>query len=584
LAEIIKDATEIATEYYLDYSKYVLSTRALSNLNDGLKTVQKRLIWEALKLPNLFSKSVNLVGNTVKIHPHGSDATYSSLANLTCFTSRIPLFDSQGNFGGFNSPPAAARYTSCKLSDHARFNYQFLAYADFVEGEMGVDEPSALPCLIPYALVAGSEGIGVGFTSKVIPLDLMEVIDYYIDTIKDKSRKTVPRPDFGEVILLEDKKKIQKIVSKHEGSIEVVPVITQESDKILVVNCLYKKNIETVIKGLGDLINSDKVDFRNETSSRERYVFEINSKDISISELRDRLESICRVKANFKRLMTDGQGKAIYCSFDYVVRKSLEYLNEAIDRKFQSELDELQFKKSVLEALDYLKKSSMFKKLPNSSVSEVRGFIEKKFPSDVSSEVVKKPLSYVTKDHDNELEDILLRIKSLKDIDRVEYLVNLYEEYRELVLPYYNDRKHSIYESEISNKVKKVTLFDKLLKVTSSGIEVKSKVYLVTDSGYVFVRDLDLGGSTDISVSDISGTILGFATDFHKYLVVRSKNGIISFDLDNIDKDKKLVKLRDGEKITSVKGYYDASTIRIKKKTYRVNEFLRTKTSFLIGV
>ncbi len=579
------DATNIVTEYYKDYAIYVLETRALADVRDGLKSVQRRLVFEAEKFPDSMTKSANIIGNTVKIHPHSSESIYGALVGMTCYTNRLPLFDGKGNWGGHTSDAAASRYTGCKLSEHARFNYtQFVDDADYMIGEVGYTEPSALSSLIPYALISGSQGIGVGFTSNVVPLDLLEVIDYYIATIQRSKRKKIPRPDFGEMILLGNKSDIEKVVREYGGPLSLCPVIKQESNTVLVVECLYKRNIEAVLKSLSHLIASDKVDFRNETSEKERYVFEIMDNGVSLVGLRSLLEKACSVKVNFNRLMVE-DGKAVYCSLQYVVDKSLEYLNKVLDKKFQRELEKRQFNLQVLMALKELKNSPIFKTLPSMKTSEVRSFIEKNYSSEVSAEVVKKPLSYLTKDHDGEIDTIKSSIAAITSINREEYLIQLYEDYRNLVLPFYQARNHTIYESEVSSDTLRISMNKERtsLIASHSGDDFDKKIFILTDTGQLFVREINVVTPTEIALSDISEKIAGFATDKHRYFVVSgTDNKAAVFAIENLTQDKLLIKLSSKDKIARAFGINDEK-FKLGSSIYKVDRFLRSRTSAMIA-
>src|SRR5579864_4697078 len=171
---------------YLDYAMSVIVGRALPDVRDGLKPVHRRVLYgmfEAGLQPNRpYKKSATTVGDVMgKYHPHGDSAIYDALVRMgQPFSLRHPLVHPKGNFGSLDDPPAAARYTECRLTPIA---LQMLAdidentvdFADNYSGE--VEEPLVLPSRFPNMLVNGSQGIAVGMATNIPPHNLAEVID-----------------------------------------------------------------------------------------------------------------------------------------------------------------------------------------------------------------------------------------------------------------------------------------------------------------------------------------------------------------------------------------------------------------------
>ena len=171
---------------FLDYSMSVITARALPDARDGLKPVHRRILWgmyDMRALPDRPTlKCARVTGDVMgKYHPHGDSAIYDALVRMgQDFSLRHPLVHPKGNFGSLDDPPAAARYTECRLTPIA---LQMLAdidedtvdFADNYSGE--VDEPLVLPSRFPNLLVNGSQGIAVGMATNIPPHNLGEVID-----------------------------------------------------------------------------------------------------------------------------------------------------------------------------------------------------------------------------------------------------------------------------------------------------------------------------------------------------------------------------------------------------------------------
>ena len=197
---------------YLDYAMSVIVSRALPDARDGLKPVQRRILYAMHDLgmrPNSsYKKSARLVGEVLgKWHPHGDSAVYDAMVRLAQdFTVRMPLVDGQGNFGSIdNDPPAAMRYTEAKLSKVAE---EMLANLDqdTVDWSLNFDdtlrEPTVLPARLPNLLVNGASGIAVGMATNIPPHNLREVCNA-VNTLIDNPEatveelmKSVKAPDF----------------------------------------------------------------------------------------------------------------------------------------------------------------------------------------------------------------------------------------------------------------------------------------------------------------------------------------------------------------------------------------------------
>ena len=180
---------------FLDYTSYVIRERAIPDVADGLKPVQRRILQTLFNMDDgRFHKVANVVGDCMKLHPHGDASIFSALVNLA---NKGYLIDRQGNFGNIftGDQASAARYIECRLSTLARetlFNKDLTEFTDSYDGRM--QEPVALPAKIPLLLMQGAEGIAVGMATKIMPHNFCELLDAQKNILRDEP--FVLYPDF----------------------------------------------------------------------------------------------------------------------------------------------------------------------------------------------------------------------------------------------------------------------------------------------------------------------------------------------------------------------------------------------------
>lgn len=180
---------------FLDYTSYVIRERAIPDINDGLKPVQRRILQTLHNMDDgRFHKVANVVGETMKLHPHGDQSIFAALVNLA---NKGYLIDRQGNFGNIftGDQASAARYIECRLSPLARetlFNKDLTEFVDSYDGRM--QEPVSLPAKLPMLLLLGAEGIAVGMATKIMPHNFRELLKCQIKYLN--GRKFTLYPDF----------------------------------------------------------------------------------------------------------------------------------------------------------------------------------------------------------------------------------------------------------------------------------------------------------------------------------------------------------------------------------------------------
>jgi DNA gyrase subunit A len=298
------DLAEEARKRYLSYALSVVTSRALPDVRDGLKPVQRRILYAMhrdfhLTPEGRHRKSATVVGRVIGVyHPHGDQAVYEAMVRLAQpFTMRSPLVDGHGNFGSIDGDPAAAyRYTEVKLQKLAMAVLEELGQ-DTVESrpnfDGSTDEPVVLPAQFPNLLVNGSSGIAVGMATNIPPHNLREVVNACLRLVRSRELSTaqlmtsVKGPDFpvgGEVITERDE--LVRIYEEGRGSIKVratyqVEEVKRSASRIVVQTIPYMINKATVVEDLAELIAKRKVpglaDVRDESTEEIRIVLELKA-------------------------------------------------------------------------------------------------------------------------------------------------------------------------------------------------------------------------------------------------------------------------------------------------------------------
>src|SRR6187401_1503452 len=178
---------------FLDYASYVIRDRALPNLADGLKPVQRRILWALHQMDDgRFMKVANVTGETMKYHPHGNASIDDALVVLT---NKRYLIEGQGNFGNIftGDPAAASRYIECRLTELARTEVFNDSITEFIPSYDGRNkEPVTLPCKLPLTLMLGAEGIAVGLAARILPHNFPELLEAQIAILKKQPFKCLP--------------------------------------------------------------------------------------------------------------------------------------------------------------------------------------------------------------------------------------------------------------------------------------------------------------------------------------------------------------------------------------------------------
>ena len=293
---------ETTRQRYLNYALSVITSRALPDVRDGLKPVQRRILFSMFHNHRLSPdrppiKSAKVVGSVIgEWHPHGDSAVYDAMARMAQWWSlRAPLVDGHGNFGSLDGDrPAAYRYTEVKLTPIAlellnELNKDTVKFQPNYDGKD--EEPMVLPSRFPNLLVNGSTGIAVGMATNIPPHNLVEVIEGAIALIQDRHAtvsdlmKSVKGPDFptgGEI--LNNRAELREIYETGQGSVRLRGEFTVSppahgKSEIMITSIPFAVDKATIVERVGELIAARKVpqliDVRDDSTTDVRIVLEL---------------------------------------------------------------------------------------------------------------------------------------------------------------------------------------------------------------------------------------------------------------------------------------------------------------------
>lgn len=389
--QIIKtEFSEVMQKSYIDYAMSVICQRALPDVRDGLKPVQRRVLYAMEELgltpEKPHRKSARIVGDTMgKYHPHGDSSIYEALVVLEQdFKKGMPLVDGHGNFGSIEGDGAAAmRYTEAKLQKFTQDVYLGDLDKNVVDFQPNFDEtekePVVLPVRIPNLLVNGAEGIAVGMTTSIPPHNLAEVIDAveaYMDkeTIgTDELMEYIKGPDFPTGGIIVNQKELKNIYEtgtgklKLRGKVHFEPAKKRsQRDKLVITEIPYTMigaNISKFISDVVDLIEAkettDVVDVSNESSKEGiRIVLELK-KNADVDRLENLLYKKTRLEDTFGvNMLAIADGKPELLGLKDIIRLHTEFHYDILKRKYETllakELEQKEIKEGLIKACDII--------------------------------------------------------------------------------------------------------------------------------------------------------------------------------------------------------------------------------------
>ncbi len=375
------DMQKTMESYYIDYAMSVIAARALPDVKDGLKPVQRRVLYSMIELNNgpdkPHRKCARIVGDTMgKYHPHGDSSIYGSLVTMAQdWNMRYPLVDGHGNFGSVDGDGAAAmRYTEARLS---KISMEMLAdinknTVDFVDNFDGTEkEPTVLPARFPNLLVNGTTGIAVGMATNIPPHNLREVIGAVVKLIDDKIEEKettvddlmeiIKGPDFPTGGQILGRRGIEEAYRTGRGKIRCRAVSETETlpngkSQIIVTELPYMVNKANLIKNIADLVRDKKIDgitaIRDETNREGmRVVIELR-RDANANVILNLLYKHTQMQDTFGVIMLaliNNQPKVM--NLMEVLEHYLSHQVDVVTRRTKYDLDKAEARAHLLEGL-----------------------------------------------------------------------------------------------------------------------------------------------------------------------------------------------------------------------------------------
>lgn len=384
--ELVKPAAELVEELavseytekaYLDYSMYVILDRALPHIGDGLKPVQRRIIYAmselGLSAVSKHKKSARTVGDVLgKFHPHGDSACYEAMVLMAQpFTYRYPLIDGQGNWGSQDDPKsfAAMRYTESRLTRFAKTLLQELGQGtvDFIANFDGtLTEPCLLPSRLPHILLNNTTGIAVGMATDIPPHNLVEIGKACIHLL-DKPRATlddlmhyIKGPDFPtDAEIISSPSDICSIYESGTGSLRARAVYEKEGSDIIITALPFQVSGSKVLEQIAQQMIAKKLpmveDLRDESDHENptRLVISPRSNRVNVDDVMQHLfattdlERTYRVNMNVIGLNGRPQVKSLVS----ILKEWLTFRIETVRRRLQWRLDKVEKRLHLLEGL-----------------------------------------------------------------------------------------------------------------------------------------------------------------------------------------------------------------------------------------
>ena len=485
------DLKKTMEESYIQYAMSVIAARALPDVRDGLKPVQRRILFSMIELNNgpdkPHRKCARIVGDTMgKYHPHGDSSIYGALVNMAQeWSTRYPLVDGHGNFGSVDGDGAAAmRYTEARLS---KLSMEMLAdinknTVDFVPNfDETEKEPTVLPARFPNLLVNGTNGIAVGMATNIPPHNLREIIHAVVKIIDNKineDRETeidellsiVKGPDFptgGEIL---GTKGINEAYRTGRGKIKVRAVSNIETmengkSRIIVTELPYMVNKARLIEKIADMVKDKKIDgitaLRDESNKEGmRIVIELR-RDVNANIILKHLYKHTQLQDTFGVIMlalVNNEPKVL--NLKDMLDNYLHHQEDVITRRTKYDLNKAEERAHILEgyliALDNIDEVIKIIRSSRTTQDAKNGLMEKFGLSDRQAQaIVDMRLRTLTglarQDIENEYAELKKTIDYLKGIlsDEKKLLGVIREEILEISAKYGDDRRTSIgYDEE----------------------------------------------------------------------------------------------------------------------------------------
>ena len=368
---------EYAEESYLNYSMYVILDRALPHIGDGMKPVQRRILYAmselGLNAGSKYKKSARTVGDVIgKFHPHGDSAAYEAMVLMAQnFSFRYPLVDGQGNWGTQDDPKsfAAMRYTESKLTGFADLLLSELKLGT-VDWQPNFDgsllEPIILPAKIPSILLNGTTGIAVGMATDIPSHNIQEVLDACIHILENPKASTkdllkyIKGPDFSNnAPLIASAEELLEMYETGRGGFKIRANWTQEGNDIVVNALPHQASGSKILEQIAEQMLKKKlpmvVDLRDEGDHKEpvRLVIALKSNRVDAAEVMNHLYATTDLQKNYRSNINliSLKGSPRVFALNQLLSEWLKFRQQTVMRKLEHRLDQVDDRIHILEGL-----------------------------------------------------------------------------------------------------------------------------------------------------------------------------------------------------------------------------------------
>ena len=502
---------------YLEYAMSVIVGRALPDARDGLKPVQRRILFAMYELgltpDRPFRKCARVVGDVLgKYHPHGDQAVYDALVRLVQnFSTKYPVLEGHGNFGSVdNDPPAAMRYTETRLAPIAHKGFLEEIGSDTVNFSNNFDgsqkEPNVLPAQLPFLLLNGSSGIAVGMATNIPPHNLGEIVDGLValvenKDISDKKLSTIIKgPDFptgGELLC---NKAIEELYETGKGSITIRGVVKKEElnlgkgkhkkNALIITELPYQISKSGWIEKLAELVNSNKIngisDIRDE-SDRDgmRIVIELK-KDSNTELIISNLYKKTTLQTNFGAIfLALIKGKPIQLNLKHYLNYFLEFREETIRKRtnyfLKNTIEKLEISEGLSKATKDIKRViNIIEESKNSTEAKSKLIDNFLLSEKQANSVLEMPLKKLTTIERNQINEDIKKLQERKNyfqklLNERKLLLKLLIEELLLLKKLHNTKRKTKLLKNIDENQELETLNNQILEDL---INKKTKIYI----------------------------------------------------------------------------------------------------------
>jgi topoisomerase-4 subunit A len=413
---------------FIEYASYVVKERAIPQLQDGLKPVQRRILHSLVELDDgKFHKVANVVGHCMKYHPHGDQSIPDSLVVLA---NKDLLIEKQGNFGNIHTgdPAAAARYIECRLTALARevlFNPRLTQYTDSYDGRN--QEPVVFPAKIPVLLAQGAEGIAPGMTTRILPHNLIELLEAEVAYLQDKPFQLIP--DFPTGGLMDASE-----YNEGNGKVRVRARLDLSDPKRIVIRDIpFGTTTESLIASVEDAARKDKVKISSiHDYTAENVEIEVKlSRGVYTQEVVDALYAFteCEISLSTGLLVIDGDRPKVM-SVTEVLQRNVDHLVDVLkgelkaeeiqlrDRLHAKTLEQLFIEERIYQGIEEMKTAELVAQAVRKGLAPHQEQIKREVTGEDIEALLKIPIRrislYDIERSRKEMQEIRQRLRQIK--------------------------------------------------------------------------------------------------------------------------------------------------------------------------